>query len=117
MRALLTLLLFLLPMAAHAEACVVHSTGKQVEVKLCQQNISIPTQMFRDGFCRPELPGQKIEVSFAEKCPIGAYGACRNAKVTNLTYQQDIHYYGVASDARILKHACEQQYKGVWVAF
>ena len=117
MRILLTLLVLLLPLVAHAEACIVHSSGKQVEVKLCQQNVSIPPKMFHDGFCRPELPGQKIEVSFAEQCPSGAFGACRNAKVTNLTYQQDIHYYGVASDARILKHACEQQYKGVWVAF
>lgn len=117
MRVLLTLLVLLLPVVAHAEACIVHSTSSQVEVKLCQQNISIPTKMFRDGFCQPELPGQKVEVSFVEKCPSGAYGACRNAKVTNLPYQQDIHYYGVASDARLLKPACEQQYKGVWAAF
>lgn len=117
MRLLLTLIALVLPLVVHAEACIVHSSGEQVEVKLCQQNVSIPARMFRDGFCRPELPGQKVEVSFAQQCPAGAFGACRNAKVTNLTYQQDIHYYGVASDARILKHACEQQYKGVWVAF
>ena len=117
MRALFIVVLTLLPLLARAEACIVHSTGSQVEVKLCQQNVSIPPQMFHDGFCQPELRGQKIDVTFAEQCPAGAYGTCRNAKVTNLTYQQDIHYYGVASDARILKRACEQQYKGVWVAF
>jgi hypothetical protein len=37
--------------------------------------------------------------------------------VTNFTYQEDIHYYGVASDARVLRLACEQQYKGIWEAF
>lgn len=117
MRVLLFGFLALLPMLAQAEACIVHSTGNQVEVKLCQQNVSIPPKMFHDSFCQPELPGQKIEVTFVEQCPTGAYGACRNAKVSNMPYEQEIHYYGVASDARVLKLACEQQYRGVWVAF
>ena len=34
---------------------------------------------------------------------------------TGHAYQQDIHYYGIATDARYLKPACEQQYKGVWM--
>ena len=117
MRTLFIGLLALLPVLAHAEACIVQSSGSQMQVKLCQQNISIPAHMFHDSFCQPELPGQKVEVSFAEQCPTGAYGKCSNARVTNLPYQQDIHYYGVASDARILKLACEQQYKGSWVAY
>lgn len=112
-----TLLFSFLPLLAQAQACVVHSTGQQVDVKVCEQNVSIPPQLFHDSFCQPQLPGQKVEVSFVEQCPGGAFGACRNARVTNLTYQEDIHYYGVASDARVLKLACEQQYKGVWQAF
>ena len=113
----LVLLLSLMPLFAQAEACVVHSKGEHVEVKLCEQNVSIPPQMFHDSFCQPQLPKQKVEVTFVEQCPSGAFGACRNARVTNFTYKEDIHYYGVASDARVLKLACEQQYKGVWVAF
>lgn len=117
MRRLFTLLLSALPLLAQAEACVVHSQGKQVEVKVCEQNVSIPPQMFHDSFCQPQLPEQKVEVTFVEQCPSGAFGACRNAKVTNFTYTEDLHYYGVASDARVLKLACEQQYKGTWEAF
>jgi hypothetical protein len=117
MRCWLTLFLLFLPLLAQAEACIVHSTGKQVEVKLCQHNVSIPPQMFHDSFCQPQLPEQTVEVTFVEQCPAGAFGACRNARVTNFTYTEDIHYYGVASDGRVLKLACEQQYQGVWEAF
>lgn len=115
MRAIVTL--WLLGCAGHvwAEACVVHSEGQQVEVKLCQQNRTIPTNLFRSGFCAPQLKGQKVEVSFVEQCPTGAFGECRNARVQGTPYQQDIHYYGVATDARYLKPACEQQNKGVWM--
>ena len=81
MRAMLALLLLSLAGQAWAEACVVHAEGKQVEVKLCQQNRSIPANLFRTGFCAPQLQGQKVEVSFAEQCPTGAFGECRNAKV------------------------------------
>ncbi|MBF7728899.1 NADH:ubiquinone oxidoreductase [Pseudomonas sp. N040] len=117
MRSLLIGLLALLPALVQAEACVVRSRGSQVEVQVCQQNVSIPQQMFHDGFCQPQLKGQTVEVSYVEQCPAGAYGACRNAMVSQLPYRQDIHYYGVASDARILQRACEQQYKGSWTAF
>lgn len=117
MRTLLFGLLALLPGLAQAEACMVHSRGSQVEVRVCQQNISIPPSMFHDGFCQPQLQGQKVEVTFVEQCPGGAFGACRNARVSSMPYRQDIHYYGVASDARILQRACEQQYTGSWTAF
>ena len=117
MRYCFAFFLITLPLLAQAEACIVHSTGKQVEVKLCQQNISIPPAVFHDNFCQPQLPDQKVEVTFVEQCPSGAFGACHNASVTNFTYKEDIHYYGVASDARVLKPACEQQYKGTWEAF
>ena len=115
MRLMLALLLLSLSGLARAEACVIHSEGSRVDVKLCQQNRSIPANLFRTGFCAPQLQGQKVEVSFAEQCPAGAFGECRNAKVQGTPYQQDIHYYGIATDARYLKPACEQQYKGVWM--
>lgn len=118
MRALLLSLPLLLSGGqALAQACVIHSEGAQVDVKICQQNRSIPEEMFRTGFCQPQLKGQKVEVRFAEQCPIGYFGACRNARVGNMPYQQDIFYYGVASDARYLQPACEQQSKGVWMTY
>ncbi|WP_043311997.1 hypothetical protein [Pseudomonas sp. ML96] len=115
MRAMVALLLLGLAGQVWAEACVVHSEGQQVEVKLCQQNRSIPKNLFRNGFCAPQLKDQKVQVRFADQCPSGAFGECRNAKVQGTPYQQDIHYYGVASDARYLKPACEQQSQGQWL--
>jgi len=47
---------------------------------------------------------------------MGAFGVCRNATVGGTPYQQDVHYYGVASDATYLKPFCEKQSKGVWMA-
>ncbi|MCY1274805.1 hypothetical protein D9M68_236740 [compost metagenome] len=116
MRRCLVLLCSFLPLLAHAEACVVHAQDNRLDVKVCQQNQSIPPQLFRDGFCQPQLKGQKVEVEFVEQCPQGAFGVCRNAQVSNLAYRQDIHYYGVASDANYLKPYCERQSKGVWMA-
>lgn len=103
---------------AFAEACLVQAQGERVDVKVCQQNRSIPPNMFRSGFCAPRLQGQKTTVTFLEQCPIGYFGACRNAQVAgNLPYRQDIYYYGVASDARYLKPACERQSQGVWMSY
>jgi hypothetical protein len=116
MRIWIALCLSALPLLAQAEACVVHSKGAQVEVKVCQQNRTIPANLFHNGFCQPQLTGQTVDVSYAEQCPAGAFGVCRNARVSGSAYQQDIHYYGVATDARLLKPACEQQSKGVWMA-
>lgn len=99
---------------AWAEGCVIHSRGQGVEIKLCQQNRSIPAELFRTGFCKPELKDQKVDVQFVESCPTGAFGVCRNAQVSNMPYRQDIHYYGVASDARFLQPACEQTSHGEW---
>ena len=111
---LLALCLAALPLAALAEACITQSSSDAIEVKVCQQNRSIPAQLFRSGFCSTQLPGQKTTVTFADNCPGGAFGVCRNAQTGGTPYQQDIYYYGVASDARILKPACEKQSKGVW---
>ncbi|MCY1310435.1 hypothetical protein D9M70_606210 [compost metagenome] len=60
------------------------------------------------------MKGQKVEVSYVDNCPSGAFGVCRNAQVSNQPYRQDIHYYGVASDSRYLKPFCEVQSKGKW---
>ncbi|RJG12774.1 NADH:ubiquinone oxidoreductase [Pseudomonas cavernicola] len=116
MRLWLLALLSALPLFAQAEACVVHSQAARLDIKVCQQNRSIPPQLFREGFCQPQLQGQKVAVEFVEQCPIGSFGVCRSARVTGTPYQQDIHYYGVASDAAYLKPACEKQSQGVWMA-
>ena len=102
---------------AMAEACLIHSADSQVDVRLCQQNRSIPPHLFRNGFCQPQLQGQKVEVQYIEQCPIGAFGICRNAAAGGPAYRQDIHYYGVASDSRLLKPYCEKQNKGVWTQY
>ena len=101
---------------AMAEACVIRSHDDRVAVMLCQANGNIPTELFRSGFCQPELKGQQVEVEFVEQCPDGAFGICRDAQVSNMPYRQDIHYYGVASDARFLQPACEQNSQGRWQA-
>ncbi|UPQ82780.1 MULTISPECIES: NADH:ubiquinone oxidoreductase [Pseudomonas] len=100
---------------AWAEGCIIHSQDERIEVKLCQQNRTIPAELFRSGFCQPQLKDQKVEVTFVEQCPGGAFGICRNAQVSNMPYRQDIFYYGVASDARFLQPACEQTSSGEWV--
>lgn len=111
---LLALCMLLATGQALAEACIVTSRGAGVEVKVCQENRSIPTELFRSGYCQPQLAGQQVEVEFVEQCPTGAFGICRNTQASNLSYRQDIHYYGVASDARFLQPACEQNSDGHW---
>jgi hypothetical protein len=98
-----------------AEACLVHSQAERLDVKVCQENISIPPKMFRDSFCQPQLSGQKVATQFSQQCPTGAFGVCKNAQVANMPYRENIHYYGVASDALYLKPFCEGQSKGKWV--
>jgi len=99
---------------AWAEACVVHSQAERLDVKVCQENINIPPELFHDGFCKPQLKDQKVEVIYTQECPRGSFGQCSNAQVANMPYRQNIHYYGVASDAAFLKPFCEQQSKGLW---
>ncbi|MFJ3521441.1 NADH:ubiquinone oxidoreductase [Pseudomonas sp. NPDC090203] len=99
-----------------AESCVVHSQAERLDVKVCQENLNIPPDLFRNGFCKPQLKDQKVEVAYMEQCPSGSFGQCSNAQVANMPYRQNIHYYGVASDAAFLKPFCEQQSKGVWKA-
>lgn len=97
-----------------AEACLVHSQAERLDVKVCQENHNIPEKLFKDGFCQPQLAGQKVDVIFSEQCPAGAFGVCNNAQVANMPYRENIHYYGVASDARYLKPFCEGQSQGTW---
>ena len=111
----LSLLLMLAASEALAQACVVHSQGERLDVKVCQQNRNIPEKLFTDGFCQPTLAGQKVEVQYVEQCPGGAFGVCNNAQVANMPYRQDIHYYGVATDAAYLKPFCEAQNQGTWL--
>lgn len=109
------LLAVLLPLQAMGQACIIHAESADMEIRLCQQNRSIPPNLFKNGFCKPQLAGQKTTVTFVERCPAGAFGVCRNATTGGTPYQQDIHYYGVATDARYLKPACEQQNRGTWI--
>ncbi|HZJ93556.1 MAG TPA: NADH:ubiquinone oxidoreductase [Thiopseudomonas sp.] len=117
MRIFSALLLLLLSQQIFAQACVIESEGQGVKVKICQQNRSIPEHLFKSGFCQPSLQGQKTTVTFVKQCPIGAFGICRNAQAGGIGYIQDIHYYGVNTDARYLKPACERQSKGTWTAY
>jgi hypothetical protein len=93
---------------------MVHSQAERLDVKVCQENINIPPALFHDGFCKPQLKDQKTEVAYLRECPSGSFGQCSNAQVANMPYRQNIHYYGVASDAAFLKPFCEQQSKGIW---
>ncbi|WP_213878041.1 NADH:ubiquinone oxidoreductase [Pseudomonas sp. dw_358] len=97
-----------------AQACVVHSQSERLNVQVCQQNDNIPEKLFHDGFCQPNLPGEKVDVQFVDECPAGAFGVCHGAQVQNMPYRQDIHYYDVASDAAYLRPFCEQKSRGQW---
>lgn len=114
MRPILAVLLSLLPLPALAEACLVHSQGQGVTVQVCQQNVSIPAKLFHDGFCQPQLKGQQVTVEYLQQCPSGAFGICAHARAGNPAYRQDIHYYGVASDARFLQPFCASRSGGEW---
>lgn len=114
MRGCLGVVLLVVSSQVLAEACVVHSRSERLDVKVCQQNRNIPEKLFHDGFCQPTMPGQKVDVQFVDQCPMGAFGVCSAAQVENMPYRQDIHYYGIASDAAYLKPFCEQQSQGRW---
>ncbi|BAP42520.1 NADH:ubiquinone oxidoreductase [Pseudomonas sp. 21LCFQ02] len=111
---LATALLTLASGQVRAAACVVHTQAQRLDVKVCQENVSVPDNLFHDSFCQPQLAGQKVEVQFVEQCPAGAFGVCRDAQVANMPYREHIHYYGVASDAAYLKPFCEGQSQGQW---
>src|SRR5690606_40384902 len=111
---LLALCMLLATGQALAEACIVTSSGAGVEVKVCQDNINIPTELFRSGYCQPQLAGQVVRVEFVEQCPSGAFGICRNAEASNFSYRQNIHYYGVAGQPRNWRRRGELSTKAQW---
>ena len=110
------LVLLSLPRYSWASACLIEVGTGAANVKLCQHNRSIPANLFKDGFCQPQLSGQKAKVTMLDECPTGAFGVCRNAQTAGaqIPYQQDIYYYGTSSDARFLQPACKQQNNGSW---
>lgn len=116
LRALLIPILSGFALNAFAQACLIESSSEQLTIKLCQQNRTIPKHLFETGFCQPDLAGQTTEVTFLENCPSDYFGICQQATTAGTPYQQDIFYYGVASDSRFLQPACEQQNNGTWVA-
>jgi hypothetical protein len=93
---------------ALAESCVVHSQAERLDVKVCQENRNIPEKLFADGFCKPNWPGRRSKCNLRRTVPdAGAFGQCSNAQVANMPYRQNIHYYGVATDAAYLQPFCE----------
>ena len=103
----MVLLLALISGEALAQACVVHSQGERLDVKVCQQNREHPGQISRRWFLPPNYLGAESRDAVLDKCPAGAFGVCSNPQVANMPYRQDIHYYGVATDAAYLKPFCE----------
>lgn len=95
-------------------ACVITSNDDQLDIRICQQNISIPPSLFSDSFCQPQIPERSFEVTFTEACPNGAYGICVGAKSPGVAYEQAIHYYSDAGDAPVLKAYCENISNGRW---
>jgi len=109
------LLLCLLPRLLLADACLIESTDDGVAIRMCQQNLSIPPQLFRDSFCQPQIHQREFRVDMLESCPDGAYGICQQASSEGVAYHQSIHYYSDPDDAPYLKVWCEQHSQGSWL--
>lgn len=114
LRSFTTILLVGLATQALADACLIESNDDQLPIRMCQQNISIPQQLFRDSFCQPQIAERSFEVSFIDSCPEGAYGLCADAQSEGVAYRQAIHYYSDPADAPVLKAYCEQFSHGQW---
>ncbi len=98
------------------QACVIRSVDELPPILLCQQNVSIPSQLFVDAFCRPEIPDRTFAVQLQESCPGGAYGVCQGARTGGVAYEQSIHYYSDPDDAPVLSAYCEQISHGRWLS-
>ena len=59
MRACFVLLLLLISQNIFAQACIIESVDQRVQVKICQQNRSIPEQLFKTGFVSHSSKGKK----------------------------------------------------------
>lgn len=114
LRLLIASILFGFASLALADACLIESDDDQLPIRMCQQNISIPPQLFRDSFCQPQIADRSFEVSFMDNCPEGAYGICADARSEGVAYRQSIHYYSEPDDGPVLKAYCEQFSDGSW---
>ncbi|UAW98392.1 NADH:ubiquinone oxidoreductase [Halopseudomonas nanhaiensis] len=83
---------------------------------MCQQNQSIPPQLFESSFCQPQIPDREFDVRMMEDCPSGAYGVCEGARTPGVAYQQSIHYYSEPDDTPVLRAYCEEISQGAWRA-
>lgn len=99
----------------YANACLIESDDAQEPIRLCQENISIPENLFQDSFCQPVIPDRSFVINQIKSCPAGAYGVCEGARTEGVAYQQSIHYYSNPSDAPVLKAYCEQISQGQWI--
>lgn len=109
------LLLSLLPRQLLAEACLIESVDDGVAIRMCQQNLSIPPQLFRDSFCQPQIHQREFSVEMLDSCPAGAYGICEQSSSEGVAYRQSIHYYSDPDDAPYLKIWCEEHTDGNWL--
>lgn len=107
--------LCLLSTLAMAEACLIESNDDQLPIRMCQQNLTIPAQLFSDSFCQPQIPDRSFQVQMLKQCPEGAYGICQGARSEGVAYQQSIHYYSDPDDAPVLQAYCEQISQGRWI--
>ncbi len=108
-------LLLLLPFSQlFAAACLIESNDDEFPIRLCQQNMTIPDNLFHDSFCQPQIPDRSFAVSQVESCPDGAYGVCSGAHTEGVGYQQSIFYYSDPDDAPYLKVYCEEISQGEW---
>jgi hypothetical protein len=114
--ALFLLLITLSAAADSAQVCVIQSNDELPDIMMCQENINIPSRLFEDAFCRPQIPDREFDITLAEHCPTGAYGICKGAKSAGVAYQQSIHYYSDPDDAAVLSAYCEQISGGEWIA-
>ena len=101
--------------AVQATACLIESNDDELPIRMCQQNISIPVQLFESSFCQPQIPERSFDVSMLENCPAGAYGVCDNARSEGVGYRQAIHYYSDPDDQPVLQAYCEQFSNGQWL--
>lgn len=99
---------------AMAEACLIESNDDGLAIRMCQQNISIPQQLFTGSFCQPQIPERTFDIDIVEACPAGAYGVCEGARSEGVGYRQSIHYYSDPDDAAVLRAYCEKISGGTW---
>ncbi|QIB50481.1 NADH:ubiquinone oxidoreductase [Pseudomonas sp. OIL-1] len=99
----------------HAGACLIESDDGHEPIRLCQENMTIPQDLFENSFCQPDIPERSFKIEMVDTCPTGAYGICEGSRTDGVGYQQSIYYYSNASDAPVLKAYCEKISRGRWV--